>query len=69
MMISMMSMQMFAMQQQMFQQQIQMQMTAMEKRAETSEKYLCRIARKSDMANVRGVVMMMKTAALMRMSR
>ena len=52
MMVSMMSVQMqqqaqhFAMQQHMFQQQIQMQMAAMEKRAETSEKYLHRIARK-----------------------
>ena len=51
MMISMLSMQMqqqmqqFSMQQQMFQQQMQMQMAAMEKRAETSEKYLHRIAK------------------------
>ena len=51
MMISMLSMQMqqqtqqFSMQQQMFQQQMQMQMAAMEKRAETSEKYLRRIAK------------------------
>jgi proteasome assembly chaperone (PAC2) family protein len=33
------------MHQQMFQQQMQMQMAAMEKRAETSEKYLRRIAK------------------------
>ena len=51
MMISMLSMQMqqqtqqFSMQQQMFQQQMQMQMAVMEKRAETSEKYLRRIAK------------------------
>ena len=51
MMISMLSMQMqqqtqqFAMQQQMFQQQMHMQMAAMERRAETSEKYLCRITK------------------------
>ena len=50
-MVSMLSMQMqqqaqqFSMQQQMFQQQMQMQMAAMEKRAETSEKYLRRIAK------------------------
>ena len=50
-MISMLSMQLqqqvqqFSMQQQMFQQQMQMQMAAMEKRAETSEKYLCQIAK------------------------
>jgi hypothetical protein len=51
MMILMLSMQMqqqtqqFSMHQQMFQQQMQMQMAAMEKRAETSEKYLRRIAK------------------------
>jgi hypothetical protein len=51
MMISMLSMQMqqqtqqFSMHQQMFQQQMQMQMAAMEKRAEISEKYLCRIVK------------------------
>jgi hypothetical protein len=51
MMISMLSMQMqqqmqqFSMHYQMFQQQMQMQMAAMEKRAETSEKYLRRIAK------------------------
>ena len=33
------------MHQQMFQQQMQMQMAAMEKRVETSEKYLCWIAK------------------------
>ena len=50
-MISMLSMQMqqqtqqFSMLQQMFQQQMQIEMVAMEKRAETSEKYLCRIAK------------------------
>ncbi len=50
-MISMLSMQMkqqtqqFSMHQQMFQQQMQIQMAAMEKRAETSEKYLCWIAK------------------------
>ena len=52
MMFLMMSMQMqqqaqhFAMQQQMFQRQINMQMAAMEKHAETSEKYLRWIVRK-----------------------
>jgi len=51
MMVSMLSMQMqqqaqqFSMQQQMFQQQMQMQMAAIERRAEASEKYLCRIAK------------------------
>lgn len=51
MLISMLSMQMqqqsreYSMQQQMFQQQMQMQMAAMERRAETSEKYLRRIAK------------------------
>ena len=50
-MISMLSMQMqqqtqqFLMLQQMFQQQMQIEMVAMEKRAETSEKYLRRIAK------------------------
>ena len=38
-------MQQFSMHHQMFQQQMQMQMAAMEKRAETSEKYLRRIAK------------------------
>ena len=33
------------MHQQMFQQQMQIQMAVMEKYAETSEKYLCRIAK------------------------
>ena len=51
MMISILLMQMqqqtqqFAMQQQMFQQQMQMQMAVMERFAETSKKYLCRIAK------------------------
>ena len=51
MMILMLLMQMqqqthqFSMHQQMFQQQMQIQMAAMEKRAETSEKYLRRIAK------------------------
>jgi hypothetical protein len=51
MMVSMMSMQMqnmqqqFSMQQQMFQQHLQMQMAAIERRAETSERYLRRIAK------------------------
>jgi hypothetical protein len=44
MMISMLSQQM-QMQHQFLQQQMQMQMAAMEKRAETSEKYLRRIAK------------------------
>ena len=50
-MILMLSMQMqqqtqqFSMHQQMFQQQMQIQMAAMEKFAETSEKYLCWIAK------------------------
>ena len=50
-MISMLSMQMqqqtqqFSMLQQMFQQQMQIEMVAMEKCVETSEKYLCRIAK------------------------
>jgi hypothetical protein len=39
-------MQQFSMHHQMFQQQMQMQMAAMEKRAETSEKYLCQIRNK-----------------------
>jgi hypothetical protein len=56
-------------QQQMFQQQMQMHMAAMEKRAETSEKYLCRIAKKIGHNNVRVVVMMTKTTALMTTSR
>jgi hypothetical protein len=37
--------QQFLMQQQMFQEQMQMQMSAMEKRAETSKKYLRQIAK------------------------
>ncbi len=51
MMILMMSMQMqqstqhFTMQQAMFQQQMQMQMSALEKRTETNEKYLCHIVK------------------------
>jgi hypothetical protein len=51
MMILMLSMQMqqqtqqFSMHQQIFQQQMQIQISVMEKRAETSEKYLCRIAK------------------------
>ena len=51
MMILMLSMQMqqqtqqFAMQQQMFQHQMHMQMAAMERRTETSEKYLRRITK------------------------
>ncbi len=50
-MILMLSMQMqqqtqqFSMHQQIFQQQMQIQISVMEKRAETSEKYLCRIAK------------------------
>ena len=36
---------------QMFQQQMQMQMAAMEKRAETSEKYLCQIRNKVHSVN------------------
>ncbi len=51
MMMSMLSMQMqqqmqqLSIHQQMFQQQMQMQLIAMDKRAETNEKYLCRIAK------------------------
>jgi hypothetical protein len=75
MMILMLSMQMqqqmqqFSMHQQMFQQQIQIQIAAMEKRAETSEKYLHRIATTIGHTNVRGAVMMTKTTVLITMSR
>ncbi len=53
----------------MFQQQMQIQMAAMEKHAETSEKFFDELRRRSDVINVRGVVMMTKTTVLMMTSR
>ncbi len=55
----------FSMQLQIFQQQIQMQLAVMEKCAETSEKYLCRIAKRIVVTRVREARLMMTRQVLM----